>query len=395
LASPVFTGVPQAPTAGAGTSTTQIATCAFVSAAISSATAGVSSFNGRTGSVTLTAGDVTGVGGALLASPAFSGVPTAPTASPGTNTTQLATCAFVTATLAVSSFNGRTGAVTLLGADVSAAGGALLTSPAFVGVPTAPTAVPATNTTQIATTAFVSAAIAAAGGVITFNGRGGAVTLLLTDITGVGGAPIASPIFTGTPAGPTPAPGNNSTALATTAFVTAAVAAAVVTFNGRSGAVTLTAADLTAAGGALLASPAFSGIPTAPTATAGTNTNQLATTAFVQAYIPLSILSISVAATGIDFATSITLGAADSGSIKNCTSATAVTVTCPNSLPKNFYCTIVQSGAGQITFAAGSGATLNNRQGLTHSAGQWAMCALYVNANAGSAASYVLGGDVG
>jgi hypothetical protein len=36
---------------------------------------------------------------AYLASPAFSGTPTAPTAAPGTNTTQLATTAFVTATI--------------------------------------------------------------------------------------------------------------------------------------------------------------------------------------------------------------------------------------------------------------------------------------------------------
>jgi hypothetical protein len=35
-------------------------------------------------------------------------------------------------------------------------------SPAFTGTPTAPTATPGTNTTQIATTAFVTAAIAAA-----------------------------------------------------------------------------------------------------------------------------------------------------------------------------------------------------------------------------------------
>lgn len=40
-------------------------------------------------------------------------------------------------------------------------GGAPLNSPAFTGVPTAPTAAPGTNTTQISTTAFVQAAIAA------------------------------------------------------------------------------------------------------------------------------------------------------------------------------------------------------------------------------------------
>lgn len=41
----------------------------------------------------------------------------------------------------------------------------------------------------------------------------------------IGGAPIASPTFTGTPAGPTAAAGTNTTQLATTAFVKAAITA--------------------------------------------------------------------------------------------------------------------------------------------------------------------------
>lgn len=39
-----------------------------------------------------------------------------------------------------------------------------LASPALTGAPTAPTAAPGTNSTQIATTAFVAAAVAAGGG---------------------------------------------------------------------------------------------------------------------------------------------------------------------------------------------------------------------------------------
>ena len=71
LASPNFTGIPLAPTASAGTNTTQVATTAFV-----------------TGGLNLKAD---------LAGPTFTGVPAAPTASAGTNTTQLATTAFVQA----------------------------------------------------------------------------------------------------------------------------------------------------------------------------------------------------------------------------------------------------------------------------------------------------------
>ena len=43
----------------------------------------------------------------------------------------------------------------------------------------------------------------------------------------LGGAPIASPTFTGTPAAPTPAAGTNTTQIATTAFVKAAITAQI------------------------------------------------------------------------------------------------------------------------------------------------------------------------
>ncbi len=69
LASPTFTGVPAAPTASANTSTTQIATTAFVMTEV---------------------GDY-----APLASPTLTGVPAAPTAAADTNTTQIATTAYV------------------------------------------------------------------------------------------------------------------------------------------------------------------------------------------------------------------------------------------------------------------------------------------------------------
>jgi len=66
---------------------------------------------------------------------ALTGVPVAPTAAANTNTTQVATTAFVTTEAN-------------LKAD--------LASPTFTGVPAAPTAVADTNTTQVATTAFVT-----------------------------------------------------------------------------------------------------------------------------------------------------------------------------------------------------------------------------------------------
>jgi hypothetical protein len=189
--------------------------------------------------VTLTAGDVTGVGGALIASPNFTGTPTAPTAANGTTTTQLATTAFVMNEIAaisagVTSFNTRTGNVVLSLADVTTAGGAPIASPSFSGVPLAPTAAPNTNTTQIATTAFTTAAVAAlaAASVSSFNTRVGAVTLTNNDISAAGGALINSPTFTGTPNAPTPPTLDNTTRIATTAYVTATVAAGYLPLTG-------------------------------------------------------------------------------------------------------------------------------------------------------------------
>src|SRR5215475_11502740 len=88
------------------------------------------------------------------------------------------------------------------------AGFAPLDSPNFTGIPTAPTAAPGTSTSQIATTAFVMQAITShIAGVASFNNRTGNVTFELSDVTGVGGAPIASPAFTGHSTAFSPPPG--------------------------------------------------------------------------------------------------------------------------------------------------------------------------------------------
>ena len=94
----------------------------------------------------------TGAAGGQLVfnnTPIFTGTPTAPTASPGTSTTQLATTAFAA--------NAISDALATLPAIY-----ATLTSPALTGNPTSPTPAPGDSDTSIATTAFVAAAIAAA-----------------------------------------------------------------------------------------------------------------------------------------------------------------------------------------------------------------------------------------
>ena len=186
----------------------------------------------------------------------------------------------------------------------------------------------------------------------------------ISDVTGLQSAlnakaPLASPTFTGTPAAPTPAGGTNTTQIATTAFVQSAIAsfgagdmlksaydsdsdgkvdaaelADAVAWTGVTGKPATfppaahghAVADVTGLQSALdakaaKASPAFTGKPTAPTATGGTSTTQIATTAFVSAAIAALIdaapgamdtLNELAAALGDDpdFATTVTNGLA-------------------------------------------------------------------------------------
>jgi hypothetical protein len=109
-------------------------------------------------------------------------------------------------------------------------------SPTLTGVPRAPTAAYGNNSTQIATTAFVQ-------------------------------GEKLSPAFTGTPTAPTAPSGTANTQIATTAFVGNAINNIDLSLYATKN------------------SPILTGIPQAPTAAAGTSTTQIATTAFVQTAI--------------------------------------------------------------------------------------------------------------
>ncbi|SXY97144.1 Tail fiber protein [Klebsiella pneumoniae] len=112
---------------------------------------------------------------ATKASPTFTGTPKAPTPAAGNNTTQVATTAFVQAAL-TALINGAPATLDTLKEIAAAINNdpnfsttinnalalkAPLSSPALTGTPTAPTAAQSVNNTQIATTAFVKSAIAA------------------------------------------------------------------------------------------------------------------------------------------------------------------------------------------------------------------------------------------
>jgi hypothetical protein len=180
--------------------------------------------------------------------------------------------------------------------DTLLAAKAPLASPALAGTPTAPTAAPATNSTQIATTAFVQEALSGIGP--------GDMSKSVYDTTNNGKVDVAETAeavpwtgVTGKPSSFAPSAHNHPTS-------------------------EVAGLDAALAGKAPLASPTLTGTPTAPTATGGTNSTQIATTAFVAAAISgvingapgaLDTLNELAAALGNDgdFATTITNGLAE------------------------------------------------------------------------------------
>jgi hypothetical protein len=263
LDSPSFTGLPVAPTAPSGTNSSQLATTAYVTAAVTVAeAAGVSSFNTRTGAVVLTVADMLSLGfitsavsdiryvmgagdqmdGPLdMKSNPIHNVP-APTAPLDVANKSYVDSAVSGVAVGVSSFNTRTGAITLTSGDVTTA----LTFTPYN----------ATNPSGYQTASQVSAVLPVASSTLPSMDGAAAIGTGTTwarsdhvhpaDTTR---APLASPNLTGTPTAPTATAGTNTTQLATTAFVGAAIsagAAGVSSFNTRTGAVTLTNADVIA-----------------------------------------------------------------------------------------------------------------------------------------------------
>ena len=327
LASPTFTGNPLAPTPALGDSDTSIATTAFVQKTLGGVlsksvaggvnvtltaveagngilvftgalTASISVivptaptrpwvvFNNTTGAFTLTVKTASGTGvlvpqgkreivycdGTNVASAftdfvnvALEGVPTAPTAATGTNTTQLATTAFVNAEIAndaapashvgatgaahgvaTTSVNGfmssadktKLDAVASGAAAVGSTAGAALAAAAAAG--TATTAARSDHVHPYPTAAQVGAAAASHTHAIA-NISDWPTAVSMTEVGYLDGvtsaiqtqlnakaasshthsayAPLASPAFTGAPTAPTPAQFDNNTSLATTEFV--------------------------------------------------------------------------------------------------------------------------------------------------------------------------------
>ena len=315
-ASPALSGTPTAPTAAAGTNTTQLATTAFVKTATETRVAS-SEKGAANGVATL---DATGkvpptqlpsyvddvLEFANLASFPATGESGKIYVALDTNKTyRWSGSAYVYITSgAVDSVAGKAGVVTLAKDDVglpnvdnttdaekpvsTAQQTALnlkanLASPALTGTPTAPTAANGTSTTQLATTAFVQGAV---GGFLSKTTTGGTTTLTTAEasnpIIKVSGALTSSAILEI----PVAAKRNYSIENATTGAFTLTVkhvglTPSVLVAQGKRNIV------MTNGVGAYDAingfeSIALTGTPTAPTAGSTTNTTQIATTAFVQ-----------------------------------------------------------------------------------------------------------------
>ncbi|WP_203457146.1 pyocin knob domain-containing protein [Paenibacillus tepidiphilus] len=187
---------------------------------------------------------------------------------------------------------------------------ALLASPAFTGTPTAPTAAKGTDTEQIATTAYVMDSALRLG----FLGAGDFNTFLTPGMYRLG----AGGDFTNGPGtyaygqllvvrggnydtyAQIVIPYNNANIAYRTGTVSSIASATWLTLWNQGNFNPTTKADL--------ASPAFTGIPTAPTPASTVNNTQLATTAFVQTLIGAQMTAPVQLANGTDLDTIITSG---------------------------------------------------------------------------------------
>lgn len=198
-----------------------------------------------------------------------------------------------------------------------------LASPTFTGTPKSVTPAIADNTTNIATTAYVKSNLA-------------------------NYAALASPTFSGTPSVPTPLTADNGVTIANTAYVKNNLANYATT------------ASLSAY--ALVASPSFTGTPTAPTAAIATNTTQLATTAFVKSNVNVGSNTVVIAGIlRVSWgSTSLTTNASGDGAV---TFGTAFSVTPQTVIAMNGDASVGQDLIVGIVTTSSTGFTFRVQRG--------------------------------
>lgn len=223
-----------------------------------------------------------------ITSPAFTGAPTAPTPGLGDSSARIATTYFVTNVLNTVGATSPGDALPIMDGVASAGTPATFIVSRVDHVhPTDTTRAPSAASTATGTS------VTPAGGISATDVQAALVELDTEK------APLASPALTGTPTAPTKPYQDTSTSIATTAFVQSVITALppagmypdndIPLMNGvGSAGVGVEASrgdhvhpsDTTKAN---LASPNFTGNPTAPTATPGDSSGSIASTAFVAA----------------------------------------------------------------------------------------------------------------
>jgi hypothetical protein len=291
-ASPTFTGTPLAPTATAGTNTTQVATTEFVTGAIATATIPDATTTAK-GKIQL-AGDLAGTSAlptvpglalkAPIASPTFTGTVTAPIYA---STPQALSDG---ATITWNPTNGLNASVTLGGnrtlsfASTPAVGsyGTLIVTQDGTGNRTITLPGTANKVLGSASNNTIALSTAAnAKDILNFYFDGTSYYWNVGQGYGTAAPAVITNLATGV-SGTLPV-GNGGTGAATLTGYVKGNGASVMTANA-----TIPVADVT--GAAPLASPTFTGTPLAPTATAGTNTTQVATTEFVTSAIAVATI---------------------------------------------------------------------------------------------------------
>ena len=248
--------------------------------------------------------------------------------------------------------------------SIDKAGAVVGTGSLSMGSIAATTATAGDNSTAVATTAFVQGEIA--------------------DF-----ASLASPALTGTPTAPTAAGGTNTTQIATTEFVTSAVAAIDLTLGTNTtgnyvATIAGTANEIEVSGSGSETAAVTLGLPN--DVTIG---NDLTVTGEVSAegYTLNNAISPQ---TG----TAYTPALADAERYIQLDNAGAITLTVPSdsttAFPVGTTVTFEQTGAGTVTFTADAGVTLNSRGAVVATAGQFAVATIVKTA----ANTFTLTGDL-
>lgn len=228
-------------------------------------------------------------------------------------------------------------------------------SPTFTGNPAAPTKTSSDNSTSLATTAFV-------------KNQG----YLTTSSASSTYAPIASPTFTGTVSAPTPLLGDNTTKVATTAFIVEALNSFV----------TLPAQSDPATVGQFLVSD---GTDASWSSIAISDVTDLQAQLDSKAPLNMEFVSKTISSNFL---------AGDIGKQVEASSSSEIVLTVPvdpttPTFPIGTVIVVVQTGTGQLSINPDSGVTINATPGLKLRT-QWSVATLTKRA----ANTWLLAGDL-